>query len=36
MIAGWMRISGHVTPVPNRRREVACEIPPTTLQTKGL
>ena len=36
MIAGWIRIVGHVTPVPSRIRSVACEIPPITDQTNGL
>ena len=36
MIAGWIRIVGHVTPVPRRIRSVACEIPPITDQTNGL
>src|SRR3954470_10320193 len=35
-IAGWMRISGHVTPVPRRNRSVTCAIPPMTLHTNGL
>jgi hypothetical protein len=35
-IAGWMRIRGHVTPVPRRSRSVSRAIPPITLQTKGL
>jgi len=35
-IAGWMRISGHVTPVPTRIVEVACAMPPSVAQTKGL
>jgi hypothetical protein len=36
MIAGWMRIKGHVTPVPSRKRSVAWAIAPITLQTKAL
>jgi hypothetical protein len=35
MIAGWMRIVGHVTPVPSHARSVTCAIPPITLHTKG-
>src|SRR3954454_24092679 len=35
-IAGWIRISGHVTPVPRRNRSVTCAMPPMTLQTNGL
>src|SRR5918994_1579126 len=34
-IAGWMRIVGHVTPVPRRIRSVACAIAPITPQTNG-
>ena len=35
-IAGWMRVVGHVTAVPSRRRSVVAAIPPITLQAKGL
>ena len=35
-IAGCVRIVGHVTPVPSRRRSVACAIPPITVHTNGL
>ncbi len=33
--AGWILISGHVTPVPRRMRSVASAIPPITLHTNG-
>ena len=36
MIAGWIRIVGHVTPVPMTSRSVAVAIAPRTLQTNGL
>ena len=35
-IAGWIRISGHVTPVPIRKLSVCCAIAPSTDHTKGL
>ncbi len=35
-MAGCVRISGHVTPVPSRMRSVVAPMPPTTLQTNGL
>ena len=35
-IAGWMRISGHVTPVPSRSVSVETAIAPMTPQTNGL
>jgi len=35
-IAGWIRISGQVTPVPIRIVSVACAIPPSVDQTNGL
>jgi len=35
-IAGWMRISGHVTPVPIRKVSVACAMPPIVVHTNGL
>lgn len=36
MIAGWIRLTGAVTPVPSCSSSVARAIPPMTLQTKGL
>jgi hypothetical protein len=36
MIAGWMRIVGHVTPVPSTSRSVACAMAPIIVHTKGL
>jgi hypothetical protein len=35
-IAGWMRMIGHVTPVPTTRRSVASAMPPRTPQTNAL
>ncbi len=35
-IAGWIRISGQVTPVPMPIVSVACAIPPSVDQTNGL
>src|SRR5438270_313621 len=35
-IAGWIRISGQVTPVPTRIFSVDCAIPPSVDQTNGL
>jgi len=35
MIAGWMRMIGHVTPVPTRRRLVVAAMPPSTAHTNG-
>jgi hypothetical protein len=35
-IAGWMRIIGHVTPVPTRIFSVAFAMPPSVAQTNGL
>ena len=35
-IAGWMRIIGHVTPVPTRIVSVACAMPPSVDHTNGL
>jgi hypothetical protein len=36
MMAGWMRVVGHVTHVPSGRLRVACATAPMTLQTNGL
>ena len=35
-IAGWMRIIGHVTPVPTRIFSVDFAIPPSVDHTNGL
>jgi len=35
-IAGCRRMSGQVTPVPRRRRVVACTMAPSAHQTNGL
>ena len=35
-IAGWMRISGHVTAVPSPIRSVTDAMPPIVLQTNPL
>jgi hypothetical protein len=35
-MAGWIRISGQVTPVASRSRSVASAMPPMTLHTNGL
>ena len=35
-IAGWMRMVGHVTPVPTRMRSVRAAMPPRTPHTNGL
>ena len=36
MIAGWMRMVGHVTPTPTSIRSVEAAMAPSTDQTKGL